>query len=238
MKEERMFKSGFIAVIGRPNAGKSTLINKLVGGKISIVSDKPQTTRNRVMCVLTQDFSQMVFLDTPGVHKPRRKLGSFMLKAAENALCEVNAVIFVADASQKIGGGDDYIMDKLAKAGAPVILVLNKIDLLPVKEALLPIIKSYADRFPFSATVPVCALNQTDFTPLLAEAAKHLPYGPKYFPDDMITDQPEQLLAAELIREKILLVTADEVPHSIAVKIDEMKLRENQDMYIRATIYL
>lgn len=233
-----MFKSGFIAVVGRPNAGKSTLINRLVGGKISIVSDKPQTTRNRIMCVLTQDFAQMVFLDTPGIHKPRRKLGAFMLKAAESAMNEVNVIIFVVDASQKKGGDDEYIMAKLAHADAPVIMAVNKIDLLPDKQALLPIIKSYADCFPLSAAVPVCALHQTDFTPLLAEIEKHLPYGPKYFPDGMITDQPEQLLAAELIREKILRVTAGEVPHSAAVQIDEMKLRENQDMYVRATVYV
>jgi GTP-binding protein Era len=232
------FKSGFVAVVGRPNVGKSTLVNRLVGGKVSIVSDKPQTTRNRIMCVLTQESAQMVFLDTPGIHKPRGKLGAFMLKAAESALAEVNVIIFVVDASRKKGGGDEYIMAKLAQADAPVILAANKIDLLPDSRAILPAIKSYADDLPLSAAVPVCALKQTDFAPLLTEIGKHLTCGPKYFPDGMVTDQPEQMLAAEMIREKILRATAGEVPHSIAVKTDEMKLRENQDMYIRATIYV
>ena len=230
-------KSGFIAVIGRPNVGKSTLINQLIGQKIAIMSDKPQTTRSRILCVLTQPDAQIVLLDTPGVHKPLSKLGEYMDRSITNTLKEVDAVFFVVDASEKPGPGERFIMERLEKTKKPVILVLNKIDLV-TRDALLPIIAAYSVDREFSAVVPISALSKDNLDALLAEAKKHLPEGPAYYPEDMVTDQPERLIAAELVREKVLSLTRDEVPHSIAVDVDEMATRPNGDVYIRATIYV
>ena len=230
-------KSGFIAVIGRPNVGKSTLINQLIGQKIAIMSDKPQTTRSRILCVLTQPDAQIVLLDTPGVHKPASKLGEYMDRSILNTLKEVDAVFFVADASEKPGPGERFIMERLEKTKKPVILVLNKIDLV-TKDELLPIIAAYSKDREFSAVVPISALDEENLDALLAEAKKHLPEGPAYYPEDMVTDQPERLIAAELVREKVLSLTRDEVPHSVAVDVDEMTTRNNGDVYIRATIYV
>ncbi len=232
-----MYKSGFIAVIGRPNVGKSTLINKVIGQKIAIMSDKPQTTRSRIQCILTQDDAQIIFLDTPGIHKPMFKLGEYMLKAAEGTLKEVDAIFFVVDATEKFGGGEKYILERLETTTAPVILVINKIDLIE-HEKVLPIIASYAEKKNFAATVPISAVDGTNVDTLIDEAKKFLPEGPKYYPADMVTDQPERLIVAELIREKILNVTEDEVPHSIAVDIEEITQRKNDMTYIRAVIYV
>lgn len=230
-------KSGFIAVIGRPNVGKSTLINQLIGQKIAIMSDKPQTTRSRILCVLTQPDAQIVLLDTPGVHKPLSKLGEYMDRSITNTLKEVDAVFFVVDATEKPGPGERFIMERLDKTKKPVILVLNKIDLV-TKDALLPIIAAYSNDREFSAVVPISALGEENLDALLSEAKKHLPEGPAYYPEDMVTDQPERLIAAELVREKLLTLTRDEVPHSVAVDVDEMTTRPNGDVYIRATIYV
>ena len=230
-------KSGFIAVIGRPNVGKSTLINKIIGQKIAIMSDKPQTTRSRIQCILTQDDAQIIFLDTPGIHKPKFKLGEYMLKAAEGTLKEVDAIFFVIDAAEKFGGGEKYILERLKATSQPVILVINKIDLL-AREEILPIIAAYSERYEFAATVPISASDGTNVDNLIAEAKKFLPEGPKYYPADMVTDQPERLIVAEIIREKILHVTDDEIPHAVAVDIDEISERENGTNYIRATIYV
>ena len=230
-------KSGFIAVIGRPNVGKSTLINKIIGQKIAIMSDKPQTTRSRIQCILTQDDAQIIFLDTPGIHKPKFKLGEYMLKAAEGTLKEVDAIFFVIDAAEKFGGGEKYILERLKATSQPVILVINKIDLL-AREEILPIIAAYSERYEFAATVPISASDGTNVENLIAEAKKFLPEGPKYYPADMVTDQPERLIVAEIIREKILHVTDDEIPHAVAVDIDEISERENGTNYIRATIYV
>ena len=235
---EKKFCSGFAAVVGRPNVGKSTLINKLIGEKLVIMSDKPQTTRNRIMCVLTKEDFQIIFIDTPGIHKPKHKLGEYMVKAATGALDEVNVIVFVVDATEKKGSGDEFIMKRLAGRDTKVILVVNKIDKVENKKDLLPIIKSYTDEMEFTAVVPISALRETDFSQLVNEVAQHLLPGPKYFPDDMVTDQPERLIAAELIREKILQATRDEIPHSVAVEVEEMKLRENQDIYMRAVVYV
>lgn len=236
--DPKTHKSGFVAVIGRPNVGKSTLINTLIGQKIAIMSDKPQTTRTRIMCVLTQPDAQMVFLDTPGIHKPRHKLGEYMVKAAEGTLKEVDAIIFVVDATEKFGPGEQYILERLQSTNKPVVLAINKVDLIEDKEALLPIITSYNGKYDFAATVPISAKEENNLEGLLTEIKKHLPKGPQYYPEDMVTDQPERLIVAELIREKVLLSTREEIPHAIAVDIEEMKARDNGDMYVRATIYV
>jgi len=230
-------KSGFIAVIGRPNVGKSTLVNTLIGEKIAIMSDKPQTTRNRILCILTQPDAQIVFLDTPGIHKPKHKLGEYMVKAAEGTLKEVDAIFFVVDATQKLGPGEMFILERLQATKKPVILVVNKIDLIERSQAL-PIIANYTNKYNFAGVVPISAKEETNLDSLLTEVKKYLPEGPQYYPDDMITDQPERLIVAELIREKALHLTRDEIPHAIAVDVDEMTTRPNDDVYIRATIYV
>ena len=232
-----MYKSGFIAVIGRPNVGKSTLINKVIGQKIAIMSDKPQTTRSRIQCILTQDDAQFIFLDTPGIHKPKFKLGEYMLKAAEGTLQEVDVIFFVIDATEKFGGGEKYILERLSATTKPVILVINKIDLLE-REKILPIIAEYSARYKFAAVVPISAADGENISGLLDEAKKFLPEGVQYYPEDMVTDQPERLIIAEIIREKILHVTEDEVPHSVAVDIEEITSRKNKTAYIRAVIYV
>lgn len=230
------YKSGFITVIGRPNVGKSTLINKIIGQKVAITSDKPQTTRSRIQCILTLDDAQIIFLDTPGIHKPKFKLGEFMLKAAEGTLKEVDAIFFVIDATEKFGGGEKYILERLSATSKPVILVVNKVDLIQ-RDKILPIIADYSQKRDFAAVVPISAVVGTNIDQLISEAKKFLPEGVQYYPADMITDQPERLIIAELIREKILHATQDEVPHSIAVDIDELTTRDNGTVFIRATIY-
>ncbi len=231
------YKSGFVAVIGRPNVGKSTLINKIIGQKIAITSDKPQTTRSRIQCILTQDDAQIIFLDTPGIHKPKFKLGEYMLKAAEGTLKEVDAIFFVIDATEKFGGGEKYILERLNATTKPVILVVNKVDLIE-REKLLPIIADYSTRRNFAAVVPISATDGTNINALIDEAKKFLPEGVQYYPADMVTDQPERLIIAELIREKLLHTTQDEVPHSIAVDLEEFTRRDNGTIFIRATIYV
>ena len=235
--KEKQHKSGFIAVIGRPNVGKSTLINSLIGQKIAIMSDKPQTTRNRILCILTRPEAQIVFLDTPGIHKPKHKLGEYMVKAAEGTLKEVDAIFFVVDATEKMGPGEYYILERLQATAKPVILVVNKLDLIE-KEQVLPIISHYTDKYPFVGVVSISAKEETNLDALIEEVEKYLPEGPQYYPEDMVTDQPERLIVAELVREKALQLTRDEVPHAIAVDVDEMKARDNGDTYIRATIYV
>ena len=231
------YKSGFVAVIGRPNVGKSTLINKIIGQKIAITSDKPQTTRSRIQCILTQDDAQIIFLDTPGIHKPKFKLGEYMLKAAEGTLKEVDAIFFVIDATEKFGGGEKYILERLSATTKPVILVVNKVDLIE-REKILPILAEYSQRRNFAAVVPISATEGTNVDALIKEAKNFLPEGVQYYPADMVTDQPERLIIAELIREKILHATQDEVPHSIAVDLEEFTPRDNGTIFIRATIYV
>ena len=232
-----MYKSGFVTVIGRPNVGKSTLINKIIGQKIAITSDKPQTTRSRIQCILTQDDAQIIFLDTPGIHKPKFKLGEYMLKAAEGTLKEVDVIFFVIDATEKFGGGEKYILERLSATTKPVILVVNKVDLIE-REKILPIIAEYSTRRNFAAVVPISATEGTNLDALINEVKNFLPEGVQYYPADMVTDQPERLIIAELIREKILHSTQDEVPHSIAVDLEEFTERDNGTIFIRATIYV
>ena len=238
MIENKKHFSGFAAIVGRPNVGKSTLTNSLIGEKIAIMSNRPQTTRNKIMCILNTENAQIMFLDTPGIHKPHHKLGEYMVKTAESTLTEVDVVLFVVDVTENRGAGEDYILELLKKIKTPVILVANKIDKLTDKGKLFNIINDYTALYNFAAVVPVSALEDKEFPGLLAEITKHLPEGPDYFPDDILTDQPERVIAGEMIREKVLLNTRDEVPHSVAVEVEEFKVRENDDIYIRATIFV
>ncbi|WP_432643278.1 GTPase Era [Acidaminococcus sp.] len=238
-QEQKRHRSGFVAVVGRPNAGKSTLVNQLVGEKVAIISDRPQTTRNRILSILSTETAQMVFLDTPGLHKPQDKLGEHMVQAAVNAIKEVDVVLFVVDASEKRGKGEQVILERLKEeCSAPVILVLNKIDQIVSKESLLPIIAHFQKEYPFHSILTLSALADEDFTPLLQEIEACLPAGPDFYPEDMYTDQPERVMAAEIIREKILQLTRDEVPHAVAVQVQEMKTRPNDMVYVRADIYV
>ena len=230
-------KSGFVAVVGRPNVGKSTLINALIGQKIAIMSDKPQTTRSRILCILTEKDAQIIFLDTPGIHKPQDALGSYMAKATEGALRGVDVVVFVVDVTEKMGAGERYILAQLAQVHAPVLLAVNKIDRIPREESL-PVIASYAKAYDFAAIVPISAREEENLTGLVDEIKAKLPEGPQYYPEDMVTDQPERLIIAELVREKVLELTRDEVPHAVAVDIEEMTTRPKGDVYIRAVIYV
>ncbi|OCT17144.1 GTPase Era [Paenibacillus pectinilyticus] len=234
---KKVFKSGFVAIIGRPNVGKSTLMNQIIGQKIAIMSDKPQTTRNKIHGVYTSDNGQIVFLDTPGIHKPTSKLGDYMSKVAHGTLGEVDAVLFLVDVADGIGGGDRYIIEQLKHIETPVILVLNKIDLVQ-PEALLAIITNYKDLYNFAEIVPVSALKGNNVTTLLEQIIRYLPEGPQYYPADQITDHPEQFVCAELVREKILHMTREEIPHSIAVQIEDMKVEPNGVVHISAVIFV
>lgn len=236
MNKADTFKSGFVAVVGRPNVGKSTLINALIGDKIVIVSDKAQTTRNRIICVYTDEEKQIVFMDTPGIHKPKHKLGEFMVDAAIESLKEIEAVLFVVAGNEKRGPGDNFILEQLKKVKVPVFLVINKIDTLE-REDILKTIVTYQEAYPFAGIIPISAKEKDNLDEVLKVLTEVLPEGPQYFPEDMITDQPERLIIADIVREKILLKTRDEVPHAIAVDVDEMKTRDDGMTYIRATIY-
>ncbi|SCW48445.1 GTP-binding protein Era [Paenibacillus tianmuensis] len=236
-KVDSKFKSGFVAIIGRPNVGKSTLMNQVIGQKIAIMSDKPQTTRNKIHGVYTTDQAQIVFLDTPGIHKPQSKLGDYMLRAAEGALNEVDAILFLIDVAEGLGGGDRYIIETLKKVKTPVILVMNKIDQIH-PEALLSVIMTYKDLYPFAEIVPISAMHGNNVNTLLEQVIKFLPEGPQYYPADQVTDHPEQFVCAELIREKILHLTREEIPHSIAVSIEDMRVEPNDVVHISAVIYV
>lgn len=231
------YKSGFVAVVGRPNVGKSTLLNQLVGQKIAIVSDMPQTTRNRILGILTLPEAQILFLDTPGIHKPQHKLGEYMVNSARSSLREVDLILFVSDVTESVGPGERFILDMLKDEQTPVVLVLNKVDLVP-KDKLLPIISQYSAFRDFTAIVPISALAGTNTDRLLTVIKDLLPAGPQYYPEDEVTDQPERVVAAEFIREKIFRLTREEIPHSTAVEVEEMKTRPNGDVFLRATIYV
>ena len=232
-----MYKSGFVTIVGRPNVGKSTLMNNVVGEKIAIMSDKPQTTRNTIQAVYTDEECQIVFLDTPGIHKPKNKLGEFMVKSATDAFKNVDLVLFVVDDSKKIGPGDRKIIEDLRGIKTPVILVLNKIDKLEESE-LFELMQLYSNEDLFKAIVPISALKGRNVNELLKVIGNYLQEGPKYFPDYMITDQPERVLVSELIREKVLHYLNDEVPHGVAVEVERMKSRQDKDIVdISAVIY-
>lgn len=231
------FYSGFVSLVGRPNVGKSTLMNRLIGEKIAIISNKPQTTRNRVQSILTKDDFQIVFIDTPGIHRPRHKLGEYMVKSAETTLNEVDAVLMLIEPSDKILEADRLIIEKFAKVKSPVILVINKIDTVE-RERVFKVIDEYRKLYDFAEIVPISAFEGTNTDELLSVIRKYLPEGPRYFPSDMVTDQPERQIASEIIREKALRLLEDEIPHGIAVEITEMKKRKEGNLVdVRATIF-
>ena len=228
------FRSGFITIVGRPNVGKSTLMNALVGEKVAIVSNRPQTTRNRIMGVMTRENCQMVFLDTPGIHNPRTRLGEYMMQSVRDAMDGMDGVLVLVDATQ-VGEHDRAIVKDMATKKVPKILALNKIDML-AKEKLLGLIASFAD-CGYDAIVPISAMTGDGLKELTEALTAKLPVGPKYFPDDMMTDQPERLICAEMIREKALLHLRDEVPHGIGVEMMGMNKENDDFMEIHATIY-
>ena len=224
MKEN--FKSGFATLIGRPNVGKSTLMNQLIGQKIAITSNKPQTTRNRIQTVLTTEEGQIVFVDTPGIHKAKNKLGEYMVNIAERSLNEVDVVLWLVEPSTFIGAGEKHIIEQLKKVKTPVVLVINKIDMVK-KEEILTFIDAYRTEYDFAAIVPVSARNGENTDELVKVILQYLPYGPQFYDEETVTDQPERQIVAELIREKALHCLQDEIPHGIAVVIDSMKERPN-----------
>ncbi|EMB74700.1 TPA: GTPase Era [Streptococcus mutans] len=230
------FKSGFVAILGRPNVGKSTFLNHVMGQKIAIMSDKAQTTRNKIMGIYTTDKEQIVFIDTPGIHKPKTALGDFMVESAYSTLREVDTVLFMVPADEKRGKGDNMIIERLKAAKVPVILVINKIDKVH-PDQLLEQIDDFRNQMDFQEIVPISALQGNNVSHLVDLLVDHLEEGFQYFPADQITDHPERFLVSEMIREKVLLLTREEIPHSVAVVIDSMaRDEETHKIYIRATI--
>ena len=233
----KKFVSGFVSIIGRPNVGKSTLMNHLIGEKISIISSKPQTTRNKILSILTGESHQVVFMDTPGIHKPKSKLGEYMIKSVETSLNEIDVLLYLVEPYEKIKSSDMEIINMLAKVKTPVFLVINKIDTVE-KSEVLKIIDSYKEKYDFKEILPISAVKGENTDELMATIIKYLPEGPKYFPEDMVTDQPERQIVSEIIREKALQLLQDEIPHGIAVEIMSMKPREGKDLIdVEATIY-
>lgn len=231
-----MFKSGFVTIIGRPNVGKSTLMNNMIGEKISIMSDKPQTTRNKIQTVYTDEEAQIVFLDTPGIHKPKNHLGEFMNNEVNDALDEMDVVIMITDECSKIGPGDEFILEKVRGMNAKKILVINKIDKHP-KENMLEVSKQFEEYDIFDDILLISALNDIGVKGLIKKIKEYLNEGPMYFPEDYLTDRPEKFVVAEIIREKALMYLQDEVPHGIAVEVEKMKERKDKNLIdIRATI--
>lgn len=233
--ENNAFKSGFVTLIGRPNVGKSTLMNCIIGQKIAITSNKPQTTRNRIQTVYTSEEGQIVFLDTPGIHKAKNKLGDYMVTVAEKTLSEVDVILWLVEPSNFIGAGERHIIEQLKKGKTPVILVINKIDTVK-KEQLLEYIDTYRKEYDFAEIVPVSALKAENIKELLKCIMKYLPYGPTFYDEDTVTDQPVRQIVAELIREKTLRLLSDEIPHGVAVSIESMKYKKNI-VDIEATIF-
>jgi GTP-binding protein Era len=233
---ETNYKSGFVTLIGRPNVGKSTLMNRLIGQKIAITSDKPQTTRNRIQTVYTDERGQIIFLDTPGIHKAKNKLGEYMVSVAEHTLKEVDVVLWLVEPTTYIGAGEQHIAEQLRSIKTPVILVINKIDTLKNQEEILTFINAYKDICTFAEIVPVSALKDKNMDLMLELIYKYLPYGPQYYDEDTVTDQPMRQISAELIREKALRLLKDEIPHGIAVTVEKMKERDNGMIDLEANI--
>ncbi|MGI5891578.1 MAG: GTPase Era [Bacillota bacterium] len=234
---DQVFKSGFVTLIGRPNVGKSTLFNSILDKKVAIMSDKPQTTRNSIRGIYNAPGVQAVFIDTPGIHKPKYKLDQKMMESARNSLAGCDIIFYLIDATAQFGPGEEYILNQLKEQDARVFLVINKIDLL-TKEQLLVLIDQYKDRFDFAEIVPVCALSGDNVNRLVAVLTEYLPEGPQYYPSDMVYDQSEQQLIAELIREQILHATRDEIPYAVAVTVSTIEDRPGDRLYIEANIYV
>ena len=230
-------KSGFVSIIGRPNVGKSTFMNRVIGHKIAIMSDKAQTTRNKIQGVMTREDAQIIFLDTPGIHKPKHKLGDYMMRVAKNTLSEIDAIMFMVNVNEDIGRGDEYIMEMLKNVKTPVFLVLNKIDLVH-PDALMPKIEKYKTYMDFTEIVPISALEGLNVDHFIDVLKDYLPEGPKYYPDDQISDHPEQFVVGEIIREKILHLTSEEIPHAIGVNVDRMIKESEERVRIEATIFV
>lgn len=226
MSENAAYKAGFATLIGRPNVGKSTLMNKLIGQKIAITSNKPQTTRNRIQTVYTSEEGQIVFLDTPGIHKAKNKLGDYMVGVAQRTLSEVDVILWLVEPTNYIGAGEQYIIEQLKKVKTPVILVINKIDTIK-KDEVLPFIDTYRKELDFQEIVPVSALKGDNTDTLISCIMKYLPYGPAFYDEDTITDQPMRQIVSELIREKALRCLDEEIPHGVAVSIESMKYRKH-----------
>ena len=239
MKHTGAFRSGFIAIIGRTNVGKSTLLNAILKQKVAIMSEKPQTTRNKIMGIYHGEQAQIIFLDTPGFHKPKHRLNELMIHTAVKTIEGIDAVLYLTEPEKTIGPGDRYIIDVLQDINTPVILGMNKIDLAPQREALLPLIAAYSQAFPFAEIIPLSALTNENVEHAVETLIKYLPEGPEYYPDDMVTDQPERFIAAELIREKVLQTTREDIPYSVAVVIEDMRERGQKHLVdINATIYV
>lgn len=233
----KKFYSGFVTLVGRPNVGKSTLMNHLIGEKIAIISNKPQTTRNKITSILTKETFQCVFIDTPGIHKARHKLGQYMVKSAENTLNEVDVVLMLIEPTERVLEADRAVIERLKNVKTPVILVINKVDTVE-KAILFKVIEAYNKEMAFAEIVPVSALKGENTDALLNTIQKYLSEGPQYFPSDMVTDQPERQIASEIIREKALQLLQDEVPHGVAVEIMGMKKRSDKNLVdVEATIY-
>lgn len=234
---EKNFKSGFVTLIGRPNVGKSTLLNRFIGQKVTIMSDKAQTTRHRIQAVYTDNEAQIVFIDTPGIHKPKHQLGDFMLKTAFQSLQGVDLLLFVVNASEKIGPGDRLIIDRVKDLDIPIFLLINKIDLID-RDELFSIIESYTEEREFTEVFPVSATEGDNVQELMEKIKDYLPVGPQYYPADQVMDHPEYFLVSEFIREKILHLTREEIPHSVAVQVEKMNRNEDDKIEISAVIYV
>ncbi len=233
---EKAFKSGFVTIIGRPNVGKSTLMNHLIGQKIAITSDKPQTTRNKIQTVYTCEKGQIVFLDTPGIHRAKNKLGEYMVNVAERTLNEVDVILWLVEPSNFIGAGERHIAEQLQKTKTPVILIINKIDTVK-REEILVFIDQYRKIYDFAEIIPASALKGQNTQDVIDTIFKYLPYGPQFYDEDTVTDQPQRQIVAELIREKALRCLNEEIPHGIAVSVDKMRERKSGNiMDIEATI--
>ena len=230
-------KSGFVSIIGRPNVGKSTFVNRVIGHKIAIMSDKAQTTRNKIQGVMTRDDAQIIFIDTPGIHKPKHKLGDYMMRVAKNTLSEIDAIMFMVNVNEDIGRGDEYIMEMLKNVKTPIFLVLNKIDLVH-PDTLMPKIEQYQSYMDFTDIIPISALEGLNVDHFIDVLKSFLPEGPKYYPDNQISDHPEQFVVSEIIREKILHLTSEEIPHAIGVNVDRMIKEDEDRVRIEATIYV
>ena len=234
--ELKDFRSGYVSIIGRPNVGKSTLLNSILGDKIAIVTSKPQTTRNKIIGIKTLDAAQIIFIDTPGIHRPRHKLGETMIRAAKEALNEVDVILIMVEPCEP-DKGDRVIIDLLKKVQSPVFLLINKIDIFR-KSDILPIIDHFKELYPFKEIIPISAIKHDGINLLIKRICDYLPPGPRYYPDDLITDQMERFMVSEIIREKTMYMTKEELPYSVAVKVAEWKEREDGLISINCNIYV